>query len=63
MTMSKAEIDLREQISNEIEAYIHTISEDHEFRQGLWKSIGVIRSGIWHNPQCPCSRCGGKDNG
>jgi hypothetical protein len=59
MAMTREEIDLREQIGNEIEAYIRTISDDDERVSGLWKAIGVVRSAIWHNPQCPCSRCAG----
>jgi len=61
--MNKAEIDLREDIADEIEAFIRTKSvnyqteEEQKYIQGLWAAVGVVRAPIWHKATCPCSKC------
>jgi hypothetical protein len=61
--MKKAEIDLREQIADEIEAFISNKSvnyhtdEEQKYIQGLWAAVGVVRAPIWHSATCSCSKC------
>lgn len=62
--LTGAEIDLREQIGKEIEAFANSregLTEDGYW--GLMRAIGIVRQRIWHNPACPCSLCGGRVNG
>jgi hypothetical protein len=62
--MKRAEIDLREKMSDEIENFIsskfhpewgYLISNDN--LHGLRQAIGILREPISHNLICPCSLC------
>jgi hypothetical protein len=60
MSMSREEIDLREKIGNEIQAFIDTRydkANDREYQEGLSRAIGIVRDAIWHGSNCPCSKC------
>jgi hypothetical protein len=61
--MEREEIDLREKIGKEIEAFANAQDLSEDARWGLMRAIGVVRQKIWHNPACPCSLCGGRSNG
>jgi hypothetical protein len=53
MEMTRAEIDLREKIADEIIAAA-------EITDGKWamlRAAGLVRQNIWHSSACPCSRC------
>jgi hypothetical protein len=61
--MDRAEIDLREQIADEIEAFIgkksvnYQTEEESDYTRGLWAAVGVVRAPIWHGATCSCSKC------
>lgn len=53
MTLTKAEIDLREKIAAEIEA----AAEISDGKWAMLRAIGVVRAPLNHNSICPCSMC------
>jgi len=62
--MKREEIDLREKIGAEIEAFIQTkihpefgATVEFSYLEGLSRAIGVVREPINHNTICPCSLC------
>jgi len=62
--MKREEIDLREKIGAEIEAFIQTkihpefgATVPFNYLEGLSRAIGLVREPINHNTICPCSLC------
>jgi hypothetical protein len=58
--MEREEIDFREKIGKEIEAFANSQDLSEDAYWGFMRAVGVIREKIWHNPTCPCSLCGGR---
>lgn len=59
--MEREEIDLREKIAAEVTTFAESQNLNEDAYWGFMRAVGVIREKIWHNPACPCSRCGGKE--
>ena len=58
MTMTKRdEIDFREKLADAITAEGENLKLEGDIRWALNRAIAVVRAPIWHNPQCPCSKC------
>lgn len=53
MSLTRAEIDLREKIAAEIE----TAAATSDGKWAMMKAIGVVRAPLNHNSICPCSMC------